>query len=484
MTLRPIFFVLGALLCFVAMALLLPAAIDIWDGSYHDASVFIFCSCFSLFFGGALYLSNRDEMAHLSVRESFLLTNLVWICVILIGALPLYFSTSQLSFFDAFFEATSGVTTTGATILTQLETLPRGLLLWRAILQWLGGVGIIVMAVSLLPLLQVGGMQMFRAEAFEQSDKILPRAKEIALSVLFVYFIMTVLGAIALMLCGLNWFDALCHTLTAISTGGFSTYDNSIAQFDQFSVEFIIWIMMLLGCFPFMMLLAIIHSRFTSWNFEPQVQLFLLLVFLFGSFATAVLMVQNPDYSLMTAIRMGFFNTTSIFTGTGFVSADYSSWGSAVLVVMLISMFIGGCSGSTTCGIKIFRVQVLFAAAFNQLRQLSEPRGIFIARYNNKPISDDVIRSVFGFVFLFLLSFVLVIFLLGLTTDMDFLSLVSVAATMICNVGPGLGAQAGPTGNFTEFSNTAKFIMSVAMILGRLEIYSVLLLLIPSFWRP
>ena len=233
-----------------------------------------------------------------------------------------------------------------------------------------------------------------------------------------------------------------------------------------------------------MMLLAIIHSRFTSWNFEPQVQLFLLLVFLFGSFATAVLMVQNPDYSLMTAIRMGFFNTTSIFTGTGFVSADYSSWGSAVLVVMLISMFIGGCSGSTTCGIKIFRVQVLFAAAFNQLRQLSEPRGIFIARYNNKPISDDVIRSVFGFVFLFLLSFVLVIFLLGLTTDMDFLSLVSVAATMICNVGPGLGAQAGPTGNFTEFSNTAKFIMSVAMILGRLEIYSVLLLLIPSFWRP
>lgn len=482
---RPVFHVLGALLVILSLAMLLPALLDLWDQNYKGARAFLFSAAITLFSGGTLYLSSHQKKAQLNVRQTFLVTTVVWFGVALFGALPFRLGDFNLTLVDALFESVSGITTTGSTVVTGLDNLPRGFLIWRALLQWLGGVGIIVMAVSLLPLLQVGGMQMFRAEGFEQSDKILPRAKEIAFSVLLVYIGITILGALLLRFssASMSSFDAIAHAMTAVATGGFSTHDQSISYFESFAVDIVIWLLMLLGSLPFMMLLAAVYSRFSRITIESQARVFLLMIALLGVFMAWWLMKQGIAENWLTALRLGFFNTTSIVTGTGFATQDYSSWGSLSQMLFLAIMFIGGCAGSTTCGIKIFRFQILFATAYNQLRQLVEPRGIFVARYEGRPISEDITKSVLGFIFLFLISFVSLALLLGLVTDLDFIALISTAATALCNVGPAIGSPVGPAGNFSSLSDAAKLIMAFGMMLGRLEIYSILILLLPNYWR-
>lgn len=477
--LRPIVFILGILLSVLAVAMVIPAIVDIAVG-HADWQVFLAAAFVTLFVGVSMMLTTRASLGRFSVRQAFLLTNLAWFVIVLFGALPFLFSELELDPVDAFFESMSGVTTTGATVIVGLDFAPPGILLWRAILQWLGGIGIIVMAVAVLPMLQVGGMQLFRVEAFD-TDKVLPRAAQIAGGIAIVYVFLTAVGTLALWALGMSGFDAVAHAMTAIATGGFSTYDASIAHFDNAGIDWAISVIMLLGSVPFVLYLRVARGSLRPVFADSQVRWFLSIVAISVALV-ALWLYRNELMDPLDALRYSTFNVISVMTGSGFVTADYGRWGSFVLAIMFVLMFIGGCAGSTTCGIKIFRLQVLYAIVEAQIYRLMQPNGVFFAYYNRKPIPDSVATSVMSFFFLFAACFALLAMLLGLT-GLDFITAVSGAATAIANVGPGLGEVIGPAGNFASLPDSAKLLLSLGMLLGRLELFTVLILLAPAFWR-
>jgi trk system potassium uptake protein TrkH len=408
------------------------------------------------------------------------MTNLAWFVIAVFGALPFQFSELELSPVDAFFESMSGVTTTGSTVIVGLDFAPPGILLWRAILQWLGGIGIIVMAVAILPMLQIGGMQMFRVEAFD-ADKVLPRAAQIAGGIAIVYVFLTAVGVLVLWSLGMSGFDAVAHAMTSISTGGFSTYDASVGHFDNAGIDWAMTVIMVLGSVPFVLYLRVVRGDLKPVFADTQVHWFLSIL------AVSVILVALWLYlgdlmEPLDALRYSAFNVTSVMTGSGFATADFGRWGSFVVAVMFVLMFTGGCAGSTTCGIKIFRLQVLYATAQAQMHRLMQPNGVFFPYYNRKPIPDSVASSVMSFFFLFATCFALLAVGLGLT-GLDFVTAVSGAATAISNVGPGLGEVIGPAGNFATLPDSSKLLLCLGMLLGRLELFTVLILLVPAFWR-
>lgn len=477
--LRPIIFILGVLLCILAVAMVLPAVVDASVGS-SDWQVFTAAAAVTLFIGVSMILTTRSAWQGFGLRQAFIMTNLAWLVVATFGALPLAFSDLDLTFTDAFFESMSGVTTTGATVILGLDRAPPGILLWRSILQWLGGIGIIVMAVSILPILQVGGMQLFRVEAFD-ADKVLPRAAQIAAGISIVYVFLTGLAAIILWALGMTGFDAIAHAMTSIATGGFSTSDQSIGHFKDPVIHWFIALFMVLGSLPFVLYLRALRGDVLSFYRDSQVRAFLLILFL-AIFATALWLWDNDYYDLEGAVRYATFNVISIMTGTGYATADFGQWGGFVMALMFLLMFIGGCAGSTTCGIKIFRFLVLFATAKVQLKRLMQPNGVFIPYYNKRPIPPTVEESVMGFFFLFIASFAILAAGLGLT-GLDFITAISGAAAAIANVGPGLGHIIGPAGTYSSLPDSAKWLLSAGMLLGRLELFTVLVLLSRTFWR-
>jgi trk system potassium uptake protein TrkH len=460
--LRPIAFVIGILLAILALAMLIPASVDAAIG-HPDWQVFTAAAGVTLFIGGALILTSRSGWSGFTLRQGFILTNLAWLVTATFGALPFAFSELELSYTDAFFESMSGVTTTGSTVITGLDTAPPGILLWRAILQWLGGIGIIVMAVAVLPILQVGGMQLFRVEAFE-TDKVAPRAAQIAGSISIVYVFLTGVAAIVLWALGMSGFEAVAHAMTAIATGGFSTSDGSLGHFNSSAIDWSISLFMVLGSLPFVLYLRAVRGNLLIILRDSQVRV-LLGILALAIALTSLWLWQKGIMEPGTALRYATFNIISIMTGTGYATADFGQWGGFVLTIMFLLMFIGGCAGSTTCGIKIFRFQVLYATAKVQLQRLMQPSGVFIPYYNKRPIPETVASSVMGFFFLFITSFALLAVALGLI-GLDLVTALSGAATAIANVGPGLGAIIGP-----------------GMLLGRLDLFTVLVLLLPSFWR-
>jgi trk system potassium uptake protein TrkH len=477
--LRPIVFVLGILLTVLAVAMVIPAIVDIAVG-HPDWQVFLVAACVTLFVGVSMMLTTRASLRRFSVRQAFLMTNLAWLVVVIFGSLPFQFSELELDPVDAFFESMSGVTTTGATVIVGLDFAPPGILLWRAILQWLGGIGIIVMAVAVLPMLQVGGMQLFRIEAFD-ADKVLPRAAQIAGGIAIVYVFLTGVGTLVLWSLGMSGFDAVAHTMTSIATGGFSNYDASIAHFDNAGIDWAMSVIMLLGSVPFVLYLRVVRGNLRPVFADTQVRWFLSIVAI--SVGLVALWLYHGDFmEPLDALRYSAFNVISVMTGSGFATADYGRWGSFVVALMFVLMFVGGCAGSTTCGIKIFRLQVLYATAEAQIHRLIQPNGVFFPYYNRKPIPDAVATSVMSFFFLFATCFALLAVALGLT-GLDFITAVSGAATAISNVGPGLGEIIGPAGNFATLPDSAKLLLSLGMLLGRLELFTVLILLAPGFWR-
>jgi trk system potassium uptake protein TrkH len=477
--LRPIVFVLGILLTVLAVAMVIPAIVDIAVG-HPDWQVFLVAACVTLFVGVSMMLTTRASLRRFSVRQAFLMTNLAWLVVVIFGSLPFQFSELELDPVDAFFESMSGVTTTGATVIVGLDFAPPGILLWRAILQWLGGIGIIVMAVAVLPMLQVGGMQLFRIEAFD-ADKVLPRAAQIAGGIAIVYVFLTGVGTLVLWSLGMSGFDAVAHTMTSIATGGFSNYDASIAHFDNAGIDWAMSVIMLLGSVPFVLYLRVVRGNLRPVFADTQVRWFLSIVAI--SVGLVALWLYHGDFmEPLDALRYSTFNVISVMTGSGFATADYGRWGSFVVALMFVLMFVGGCAGSTTCGIKIFRLQVLYATAEAQIHRLIQPNGVFFPYYNRKPIPDAVATSVMSFFFLFATCFALLAVALGLT-GLDFITAVSGAATAISNVGPGLGEIIGPAGNFATLPDSAKLLLSLGMLLGRLELFTVLILLAPGFWR-
>jgi trk system potassium uptake protein TrkH len=479
MDLRPILFVNGILLCILALAMLIPAAVD-FALDNPDWQIFMASTGTTLFVGVCLVLTTRTGWFGFSVRQAFVMTTMAWLIIAAFGALPFAFSELDLSVTDAFFESMSGVTTTGSTVIVGLELAPPGILLWRAILQWLGGIGIIVMAVSVLPILQVGGMQLFRVEAFE-TDKVMPRAAAIAGGIAGVYVILTLIGAIVLSTWGMNGFDAIAHAMTSIATGGYSTYDASVAHFNSAGIDYTICVLMLLGSVPFVLYLRALRGSPGALFRDSQVRTMLAILALAILVLTVWLEAQDR-MGLVDALRYSAFNVISIMTGTGYSTADFDTWGGFPMALFFLLMFIGGCAGSTTCGIKIFRLQILFASAKTQLRRLMQPHGVFIAYYNAKPITDTLSLSVMSFFFFFILAFCALAIALGLT-GLDFITSISGAASAIANVGPGLGETIGPDGNFSTLPVSAKWILCLGMLLGRLELFTILVLFMPRFWR-
>jgi trk system potassium uptake protein TrkH len=477
---RPIFFVLGVLLSTVAVAMLVPAFVDLAVKN-EDWQVFAVASALTFFVGIMLVLTCRARSRTLSVRQAFVLTTLVWVALPAFAAIPFAFSNLDLTYTDAFFESMSGLTTTGSTVILGLDHAPPGILLWRSLLQWLGGVGIVMMAVSVLPMLQVGGMQLFRMEFAERMEKALPRAAQIAAWIGGIYLFLTVLCGVLYFVAGMAGFEAINHAMTTVATGGYSTRDSSIGFYQSAWIDIIATVFMIAGSLPFLLYFQAIRGKIMDLFRDSQVQWFLSILG-FSILVMILYLWRVEEWELWRAVRLALFNITSVMTGTGYATDDFALWGALAMPMFFMLMFIGGCAGSTTCGIKVFRFQVLLQTARMQFRRLLQPHGVFIAYYNGKPIPETVAESVMSFFFLFVTLFVLLALALGLI-GLDFITATSGAATAIANVGPGLGPIIGPVGNFSTLPDLAKWVLAFGMLIGRLEIFTVLILLSPRFWK-
>ena len=478
--LRPILLVVGVLLSTLGCAMMIPALYDLAVGN-DDWQIFAASSTLTLFVGIGLAFANRGRTESFSIKQAFLLTNVAWIALTAFGAFPFAWSQLEVSYTDAFFESMSGITTTGATILTDLDKAPPGILLWRGLLQWLGGLGIIVMAISILPILQVGGMQLFRVEGFETDGKLMPRATQIAGSLTSLYVVITAACAIAYHVAGMTIFDAVVHSMTTIATGGYSTRDASIAYFSSPAIEVVAIVFMIVGSLPFVLYLKEVRGGRGALLSDSQVRWFFGTALIFVFLAILAYQPSQPEPATTRYITI-VFNVISIMTGTGYATTAYDTWSSMAIVLFFVLMFIGGCSGSTSCGIKIFRFQVIFELIRCRVQSVIYPQGVFVERYNGAPIPDTVTSAVMGFFFLFMLCFAVIATLLSLL-GLDTVTAVSAAASAVANVGPGLGQIVGPVGNYATLPDAAKWILCVGMLLGRLEILTVLVLFTPTYWR-
>ena len=474
---KTVFFTLGILQIILGIFMMIPIIVQFLyneiDSSFFGASII------TIIFGTLFFLSNLDHQKKLSLQQAFLLTALSWLSIAIFGSLPFFFSNVNFSFTNAFFESMSGITTTGSTIISNLESMPKGILLWRAILQWLGGIGIIVMAITLMPIMNVGGMQLFKISNNESSEKVLPKSKEVALRLIYIYTTLTILCALSYKFLGMNFFDSLTHSMTTIATGGFSNYNDSIGFFDSFYIEISAMFFIILGSLPFIVYIKFLSGNKKIFFSDIQIKTFLKIIF----FSIIVLMIYlSMSNSENLSLRAIFFNVISILTGTGYVNAQFDNWGGFSLILFLVLMFIGGCAGSTTCGVKIFRIQILYSFISNQIKKIIYPKGIFVLKYDQNIINNKFVSSIISFIYLYLVVFFVLAILLSLT-GLDFITSISGAATSISNVGPGLGSIIGPNGNFSSLPDISKWILTLGMILGRLELFAILVLFLPSFWK-
>ena len=474
---KTVFFTLGILQIILGVSMFIPIITQFIyseiDSSFFGASIM------TIIFGSLFFLSNLDHEKKLNLQQAFLLTALSWLSIAIFSSLPFIFSSAEFSFTNAFFESMSGITTTGSTIISDLELIPKGILLWRAILQWLGGIGIIVMAITLMPIMNVGGMQLFKISNNDSSEKILPKSKEIALRLIYIYSGLTVFCAISYNILGMSIFDSVTHSMTTIATGGFSNYNQSIGFFNSLTIEIAAMVFIILGSVPFIVYIKFLNGNKSIFTSDSQIKTFMKVIFISVIILSVYLSLKNLDSFNLRSI---FFNVISILTGTGYVNAQFDSWGSFPLVIFLALMFIGGCAGSTTCGIKIFRFQILYSFVTNQIKKIIYPKGVFVLKYDMNRIDDKFISSIISFIYMYLIIFFLLAALLSLS-GLDFITAISGAATSISNVGPGLGSTIGPNGNFSSLPDFSKWVLTIGMILGRLELFAILVLFLPSFWR-
>ena len=477
---RPVGYVIGLLVAALGATMLVPLAVDLAEGRGHWPA-FAESAILTILAGGLISLACSNGVHQgLSIQQTFLLTTTVWLALPLFGALPFVLGATEARLVDAFFEAMSGLTTTGSTVLTGLDTLPKGLLLWRGLLQWLGGIGIIVVAMVFLPELRVGGMQIFRTEAFDTFGKILPRATEISSQISTIYIGLTLACALAYIATGMDAFDATVHAMTTVSTGGFANYDASFGRFTG-PAEYVASTFMLLAALPFVRYVQLVNGHSNAVWRDAQVKGFV------GTIAVVVAVVMvsllwifphHPEQ----ALREALFNVISITTGTGYASVDYMNWGPFLISIFFFIGLIGGCAGSTACSVKVFRWQLFFASVRTQIKRIRSPHGVFTPRYDGRSVGDDVLNSVMSFFVFFVVTLGLMSVALGFT-GLDFVTSVSGAATALANVGPGLGEIIGPAGNFSTLNDAAKWILAFGMLIGRLEIMAVFVLFTVRFWR-
>ena len=478
--LRPVGYVIGLMVATLGLAMLLPMVADLYAGNGHWF-IFLESAILTMLCGGLAALACANGVGErLSIQQTFLLTNGVWIFLPIFGALPFYLGATQAPVVDAFFEAMSGLTTTGATVFTGLEHLPLGILLWRGILQWIGGIGIIVVAMVFLPELRIGGMQIFRSEGFDTHGKILPRATQIAARISVVYFALTFICAMAYMGFGMSVFDGMVHAMTTVATGGFANYDASFAAFDP-AVEYVAVLFMLLAALPFVRYVQLISGSARPVFRDSQVRVFFLIILATALLAT-LWVIKTGVLHGEEALRKALFNVTSIVTGTGYASTDYMTWGAFAVVLFFFIGLIGGCAGSTSCSIKVFRYQLLIASVVAQIRRIHSPSGLFEPRYEGRTVSEDVLSSVMSFFVFFIVTLGVLAVLLS-ATGLDMITALSGAAAALANIGPGLGPEIGPTGNYANLNETAKWILAAAMLIGRLELLAIYAVLTARFWQ-
>lgn len=478
---RPIAAILGVLLAILGTTMMIPALVDLIAGK-GDFLAYIASATITVFVGFSLWLAGRtSEMERLGLRQAFVLTAASWVLLSAFAAIPFMWSQTNLPFVDAYFEAMSGLTTTGATVISNLDTRPPGILIWRAFLHWYGGVGIIVMAMALLPMLHVGGMQLFRAESSDKSEKLLPRAAQMAKSILGAYIVLSLACAATYAICGMSVFDAVAHAMATISTGGFSTHDASIGYFKSPAIEYAAIFFMLSGSLPFVLYLRVLAGDFSRIVANTEVRLFLGLVVFFALVST-VEQVRGGIAIGETALRQALFNVVSIMSTTGFVATDFTHWGTPTEALYFILLFLGACTGSTAGGMKSFRIAILGSALSQHLKRIIYPNGVFPVRYGGQPIGDDLVASVLSFAFLYLACFMIIGIVIN-ALGFDMITAFSASITAMANVGPGLGTVIGPAQNFATLPDHVIWLLSFGMLLGRLELFTVLVLFLPSFWR-
>ena len=476
---RPVLYVCGILACVMAGLLLIPAVFSWFAGDNEFEAFFLAAACVAIC-GIIMLTPGYTAPFSLNARQLYLLTSLSWLQLSFYSALPLVLVDHPLSFSDAVFEAVSGITTTGSTVLSHLDTLPPTILLWRSMLQWIGGFGVIGMAVSILPFLRVGGMRLFQTESSDWSDKSLPKFHDMARGLLGVYLGMTTLCALAYWAAGMTLFDAVNHSMTTVSTGGYATDDSSMGRFNL-TILWISTIFMLFGGMPFTLFIRFLTTQRLDALKDQQVAAFLGIVLFLVSMLTLQQMLTT-DKDFFPVLTHTAFNIVSVITTTGFASQDYTQWGMFAVALFFFVTFMGGCSGSTSGGMKIFRFQLSWLFLRDQMNKLVHPRGMFSVTYNGKAVSDDIMGSAVAFSFLFFLVLTFTTLALALT-GLDFVTAFTGAATALANVGPGLGDMIGPAGNFAAVPESGKWILCFAMVLGRLELLTVMVLLTPVFWR-
>ena len=479
-SLKPIALVCGTVVCAVGFLLFIPMIFEIFyqTESWQSYAVPILLY---LIVGGSLVITNKNIEFKISIKDAFIVTVLSWLLLALLSAIPFIYTDINLSVVDALFESMSGITTTGSTIINGLDELPKGILIWRALLQWLGGIGIVIIALFILPFLRVGGMQLFHLEGDDPYDKFLPKISSVISKIFFIYLILTLILLFAYYYLGMNFFDSIAHSFTTISTGGFSTHDSSFAYFDNYQILFVAIVFMVLGSLPFLVLAQTSLKNFFATIKDHQVKIFIIILFV-SIFLIYFLANKFVEGSILQKIISISFNTISIISGTGFVSENFENWGNYASVLFLILMFVGGCAGSTTGGLKVFRFQILFNYLVLHLKKMLQPHAVLASHFNGKKIPDSTYESVMSFFFVYILTFAISSLLLSFSGH-DFLTCISAAASAISNVGPGLGEIIGPEGNYSSLDNYSKVVLIITMFLGRLEMLTIFILFLPSFWK-
>ncbi len=477
--LKPIALVIGTLTCAVGFFLFIPLITEILykTESWQSYAVPILLY---LIVGGSLVIINKNVDLKISSKEAFIITVLSWILVTILCAVPFIYTSANLDVVDAIFESMSGVTTTGATVLNNLDDLPKGILIWRAFLQWIGGLGIVVIALFILPFLRIGGMQLFHIEGDDPYDKFLPKASSVIKKIIVIYIVLTLVLFLLYYTNKMSLFDSIAHSFTTISTGGFSTHNQSFAFFSN-NILLIAILFMIIGSFPFLLIAQISFKKIFAIFRDNQIRVFLLIL-LFAISTIYIFANQFLSGNQLDKLISVSFNTISIISGTGFVSENFENWGNYASVLFLLLMFIGGCAGSTTGGLKVFRFQILFKYLFLHLKKMLKPHEILASRFNDKKIEETTYESVMSFFFLYILTFAISALLLSFG-GLDFLTCISAAGSAISNVGPGLGEIIGPSGNYSSLSSYSKLVLILTMFLGRLEMLTILILFIPSFWK-
>ena len=484
MRFKLIFSIVGYMGIICGISMIVPTMIDWLGGFWEAAERFAVSSALCVTIGLLIYLLSDTEKESLRPKEMFLTTTLIWLTYGVLGAFPFFVSEYHISWTDSVFESISGLTTTGATILTELDTMSPGLLLWRSMLQWLGGAGIVILAITILPTLHIGGMQFFSTESSAQSERDLPTVVQNMRAILFYFIGLTIVCAICLYFAGMGVFDSINHAMTTISTGGFSTHDESIAYFHSALIEWVLIVFMAVSGMPLMMGLYIYRRRWRLIREDSQISFFIKVIV--GSLALLTVLRWLTDRfapaDLGRYVREGLFTIVSTMTTTGFVTDNYQLWGKFAIAFFMFLLLTGGCTGSTAGGIKMFRFTVLVRSAGVRLKKMVQPHGVFIPRYGSHAISDDVLISVLVFFGLYLGTAVIVTLALS-ACGLDFVTSFSGALTSLSNVGPALGHVIGPDKTFVNLPGEVKWILLTAMLIGRLEFVSVFVLFFPFLWR-